>query len=139
MSTQQPPATGKRATTTPQPTWLPKPQKHDLAAAALFLSLELHEKRVAIALELLRKRRGKTRDFAAKDLLRAADLPPLPADNEGVAAKLTQIRRKEKISPVLLVRRKRGKLLIADGYHRVSAAHACDESTMVPCVLASIA
>lgn len=124
---------------TQQPTWLAEPQKHDLAAAERFLSLELHEKHVATAVEKLRKRRGKTREFAAKDLLRAADLPPLPDANEGVAAKLAKIHKAQKLSPVLLVRRKRGKLLIADGYHRISAAHSCDESTMVPCVLVSIA
>ncbi|GAC1436432.1 MAG: hypothetical protein NVSMB51_07880 [Solirubrobacteraceae bacterium] len=121
-----------------QPIWLAEPQKHDLQAAENFLSLELHAKHVAIAVELLRKRRGKTREFAAKDLLRAADLTPLPAENEGVAAKLKKIDANERISPVLLVRRKRGRLLVADGYHRISAAHICDESTMVPCVLASI-
>ena len=121
------------------PAWLAEPQKHDLTAAESFLSLELHAKHVATALARLRKQRGHTRDFAAKDLLRAADLPPLPADNEGVAAKLQKIRAGERISPVLLVRRKTGKLLVADGYHRISAAHICDESTMVPCVLVSIA
>lgn len=122
-----------------EPKWLAEPQKHDLTAAESFLSLELHAKHVAAALELLRKRRGKTRQFAAKDLLRAADLAVLPKDDEGVAAKLAKIRRDEKISPVLLVRRKHGKLLVADGYHRISAAYICDESTMVPCVLVSIA
>lgn len=121
-----------------EPTWLDEPQKHDLAAAERFLSLELHAKHVRVALERLRKQRSKTRGFAAKDLLRAADLDALPTDNEGVAAKLKKIEQHEKISPVLLVRRKQGKLLVADGYHRISAAHICDESTIVPCVLVSI-
>jgi hypothetical protein len=121
-----------------KPTWLNEPETQDFAAADHFLELVLHERHVALALRRLRKRRTKTRSFAAKDILRAAELACLPADNEGVAAKLAKIRDGKALAPVMLVRLKRGPLIVADGYHRVSASHLLDESTLVPCVLVSV-
>ena len=120
------------------PKWLPEPEPHDFAAADHFLQLVLHERHVALAVKRLRKRRRKSRSFAAKDILRAAGLECLPADNEGVAAKLANIREGKALAPVQLVRPKRGSLIVADGYHRVSASHLLDESTLVPCVLVSV-
>jgi hypothetical protein len=124
--------------TASKPAWLTEPERHDFAAADHFLQLVLHERHVEIAVKRLRKTRKKSRSFAAKDILRASELVCLPADNEGVAAKLTKIRKGEKLAPVQLVRLKRGPLIVADGYHRVSASHLVDESTMVPCVLVSV-
>jgi hypothetical protein len=49
-----------------------------------------------------------------------------------------EIRDGKALAPVQLVRLKRGPLIVADGYHRVSASHVLDESTMVPCVLVSV-
>src|ERR1035437_9057116 len=124
-----------------KPTWLAEPEPHDFVAADHFLQLVLHKRHVRLALERLRKRRKrrkKARSFAAKGILRAAELVCLPADNEGVAAKLLEIRDGKALAPVQLVRLKRGPLIVADGYHRVSASHLLDESTMVPCVLVSV-
>ncbi|MGI8429029.1 MAG: hypothetical protein ACR2OB_06925 [Solirubrobacteraceae bacterium] len=122
----------------PKPAWMAEPESHDFTAAEHFLMLMLHKRHVSIALERLHKRRRKACTFAAKDILRAAELAPLPAGNEGVAAKLAQIRTGRPLSPVLLVRPKTGPLVLADGYHRVSAGHLIDESTMIPSVLVSI-
>jgi hypothetical protein len=121
-----------------KPTWLAEPEPHDFVAADHFLQLVLHRRHVRLALERLRKRRKKARSFAAKDILRAAELVCLPADNEGVAAKLLEIRDGKAMAPVMLVRLRRGPLIVADGYHRVSASHVLDESTMVPCVPVSV-
>jgi len=126
------------ATAGSKPKWLSEPQKHDFAAAEHFLDLVLHGRHVSIAMDRLRRRRAKTRTFAAKDILRAAELACLPANNEGVSAKLAKVREGEALAPVMLVRTKSGPLIIADGYHRVSAAHLLDEAAMVPCVLVSI-
>ena len=120
------------------PKWLREPEPHDFAAADHFLQLVLHERHVEIALKRLRKTRKKSRSFAAKDILRASELVCLPADNEGVAAKLAKIRKGEELAPVQLVRLKWGPLIVADGYHRVSASHLLDESTLVACVLVSV-
>jgi len=120
------------------PKWLREPEPNDFAAADHFLQLVLHERHVALAVRRLRKRRRKSVSFAAKDILRASELASLPADDEGVAAKLARIREDKALAPVQLVRLKRGPLIVADGYHRVSASHLVDESTLVPCVLVSV-
>lgn len=122
----------------PKPRWLAEPEPHDLTAAEHFLKLVLHRAHVSVALKRLHKRRRKAHSFAAKDILRAAELAPLPAGNQGVAAKLAQIRAGKPLAPVMLVRPKTGPLIIADGYHRVSAGHLIDESAMIPSVLVSV-
>jgi hypothetical protein len=44
------------------------------------------------------------------------------------------IARKEKLSPLLLyVDKTNGKLIIADGYHRLCAVYKFDEDAMIPC------
>ena len=113
--------------------WLALPESHDYDAAQKYLELVLSEKEVKHAMHELRHA-AHTHKWKAKDILRAADLEPLPADNEGVAAKLAKIRAGNPLAPVLLVQREDAPLIIADGYHRVSAAHLQDESTEVPAV-----
>ena len=45
-----------------------------------------------------------------------------------------QIARNEKLSPLLLYRDKaNGKLIIADGYHRLCAVYKFDEDATIPC------
>jgi hypothetical protein len=71
--------------------------------------------------------------WAAKDILRAAALAPLrPKQSAEVAEKLQKIKRSTPISPVLVVGGLRESLVIADGYHRVSAAYRVDEDSIVP-------
>lgn len=66
--------------------------------------------------------------WAAKDLLRAAGLPPLkPKQSAEVAEKLKKIKNGIPISPVLLIGGIRDYLVIGDGYHRASAAYRVDE------------
>jgi hypothetical protein len=117
--------------------WLSMPEAHDYQAAEDYLRLVLGREHVAAAVRQLRHAKH-TRAWKAKDILRAAGLDPLPADNEGVAAKLAKIRDGQPLSPVLLVEREDGPLIVADGYHRVSAAHLVDESAEVPAVEASL-
>jgi hypothetical protein len=113
------------------------PEQHDYRAAEDYLRLVLTHKHAEHAMQELRHAKH-THTWKAKDILRAADLQPLPADNEGVAAKLAKVREGRPLSPVLLVQREDGPLIVADGYHRVSAAHLIDESATVPAVEASI-
>jgi hypothetical protein len=121
----------------PTVTWLSTPEGHDYDAAGDFLRLVLSPKRAERAAHELRHAKH-TRAWKAKDILRAAELDPLPAGNEGVAAKLAKIAGGEPLSPVLLVQREDGPLIVADGYHRVSAAYLQGESTEVPAAEASI-
>jgi hypothetical protein len=113
------------------------PQAHDYRAAEDYLLLVLEPKEAKHGVHELRRAKH-TRAWKAKDILRAAGLEPLPAEDEGVAAKLEKLRADEPRSPVLLVQREDGPLIIADGYHRVSAARLHDESAEVSAVEASL-
>ena len=45
-----------------------------------------------------------------------------------------EIRAGKNLSPILLVRdTANGKVVIADGYHRVCAVYAFDEDALIPC------
>jgi hypothetical protein len=123
--------------TDPAITWLTMPEHHDYRAAEDYLRLVLSPARAEHATRRLREVKH-TRVWKAKDILRAAGLPALGPDNEGVAAKLTKIQAGRPLAPILLVQREDGPLIIADGYHRTSAAHALDESTQVPAVEAHV-
>jgi hypothetical protein len=123
--------------TTTAITWLAMPEHHDYQAAEDYLRLVLSPKRADYAARELRQVKH-TRLWKAKDILRAAGLQALQADNEGVAAKLTKIASGHPLAPILLVQREDGPLIVADGYHRTSAAHVLDESTRVPAIEAHL-
>jgi hypothetical protein len=72
--------------------------------------------------------------FKAKDLLRAAGLPLLPADDPDVAKELGRVRAGTALSPCLIIRagKKAGTAArIADGYHRICASYHLSEDTVV--------
>jgi disulfide oxidoreductase YuzD len=112
--------------------WHDKPQKHDYAAAASYLSLSMDQQAAKTAAEKLKN--AKMTEFAAKDIFRASGLSLLGVSNSHVEKDRVQIARNEKLSPLLLYRDKAsGKLIIADGYHRLCAVYKFDEDAMIPC------
>jgi hypothetical protein len=123
--------------TTTAITWLAMPEHHDYQAAEDYLRLVLSPKHAEHATHQLRQVK-RTRLWKAKDILRAAGLRPLGSDNEGVAAKLAKITAGRPLAPILLVEREDGPLIIADGYHRTSAAHHLDENAAIPAVEAHL-
>ena len=118
--------------------WLEKPEAHDFPAAADYLALIADLPTVNNVTKRLRA--GTVVYKKAKDILRAAQLTLLPADNPHVAADLAKIKAGDPLSPILAVR---GDLItgvqlqIADGYHRVCASYYTDENTDIPVVIAS--
>ena len=112
--------------------WLAKPEPHDFPAAADYLELLLPATQVATFVKQLKK--AKTQIKKAKDILRASELPLLPKENMHVTANLEKFKDGKKLSPLLLVRVK-GKLIIADGYHRICASYYLSEDLEVPCRL----
>ncbi len=121
----------------PSVKWQGRPEPHDFPAAADYLALLADPHTVK---ELTgRLQAGTVVHKKAKDILRAAQLALLPADNPHVAADLSKIKKGEPLSPILLVR---GDLVtgvplqIADGYHRVCASYHTEENTDIPVVLA---
>jgi hypothetical protein len=111
--------------------WLDDPEQKDYLAARSFLSMVIFPEELDETISALHD--APQGNWAAKDLLRAADLPPLRAkQSTEVAEKLAKIKKGTPISPVLLVGGIREFLVIADGYHRVSAAHRVDQDARVP-------
>ena len=111
--------------------WLEDPEDKDYLAAHSFLSMVLAPHALEATIAALRT--APLGRWAAKDLLRAAGLPPLrPKQSAEVAEKLSKIKRGIPISPVLLVGGIRDHLVIGDGYHRASAAYRVDEDALVP-------
>jgi hypothetical protein len=113
------------------PKWLGKPEEKDYAAAHSYLSLLLAPDPLREALTLLRQ--APEGAWRAKDILRAAGLPLLKRKQSSeVAEKLKHIASGIAISPILLLHDGRGRLEIADGYHRACAACIINEDTRVP-------
>jgi len=110
--------------------WKEEPEKEDYPAAVSYLTL-LVGRDTAKALVKALWKADVTVDFAAKDILRAADLPVLGSDDSEVAKDLEKVNFGGKLSPVLLIQG--SPLWIADGYHRVSASYHLDEKVRVPC------
>jgi hypothetical protein len=110
--------------------WKDEPEAQDFPAAESYLSLLVGPAAAAKLAKALRKQQT-LQHYAAKDILRAADLPLLKADDSEVATDLKKVKAGEKLSPVLLVYGI--PLWIADGYHRVCASYHLDEKTLVPC------
>jgi hypothetical protein len=110
--------------------WQNEPAPHDFTAAESYLSLLLGRAAAVRLVSALRKELT-LEHFAAKDILRAAGLPLLAADDLEVAADLKKVRHGTKLSPVLLAQGV--PLWVADGYHRVCASYHLDEKAEVPC------
>jgi hypothetical protein len=111
--------------------WLALPEDKDFLAAHSVLSMLVDPLQLDATVEALRS--SPEGDWAAKDILRAAGLPVLrPKQSTEVEEKLRKIKAGRPISPVLLVGGIRDYLVIADGYHRVSAVHRVDEDARVP-------
>ncbi|ORA83875.1 hypothetical protein K3U93_23550 [Mycobacterium malmoense] len=116
--------------------WLESPEAHDFPAAADYLALIADARTVAKLTEKLKA--GTVTHKKAKDILRAAQLRLLPADNPHVAADLSKVKKGQALSPILLVRgdfTKGVPLQIADGYHRVCASYHTDENTDIPVII----
>ena len=112
--------------------WLGKPEDHDYAAAKSFLSLLYDKKTVAKTVSSLRS--ADMINFKSKDIFRASELSLLGIGNSHVLKDKRKILSKEKLSPILLVRdSKNGKVIIADGYHRLCAVYYYDEDAIIPC------
>ena len=113
--------------------WLDAPQAHDYPAAASYVSLLAGPAQIRALVAALKA--APLVRYRAKDILRAAGLASLPADDVHVAKDLAQIRAGEPLSACLMIRgnaRKGRRAVIADGYHRVCASYYTDEDTDIP-------
>ena len=112
--------------------WLSQPEAHDYAAAESFLSLifePAQSKRFVKQLE-----RARVVQFKSKDIFRASGLSLLGISNGHVEKDRRKIAAGRRLSPVLLVRDgARGRVIVADGYHRLCAVYGYDEDAVIPC------
>jgi hypothetical protein len=116
----------------PKNIWLSKPEEHDYPAAKSYLSLIYDEQTASKYVATLK--RAPVREFKVKDIFRASELPLLSISNSHVRKDQKKIVAGEKLSPLLLLRDKsNGKVIIADGYHRMCAAYSFDEDASIPC------
>ena len=112
--------------------WEGQPDEKDYPAALSYLSLAFGGKRAAKTVKELR--RADVEQFKAKDIFRASALPLLPVTNAHVEQDLKKILAGGTLSPLLLVRMPQlGKVIIADGYHRLCAVYSLDENAVIPC------
>ena len=120
------------ASTTTQILWLDTPEAHNYPAALSYLSL-LYDGHKAAAY-VTKLKRTPISPFKAKDIFRASGLSLLGVSNSHVKTDQLKIRSGAKLSPLLLVRDSaNGKVIIADGYHRLCAVYSYDEDAVIPC------
>ena len=119
--------------------WSEKEEGEDFEAAFKYLSLLCSDRKASAIVKSLRG--SKVLEHAAKDMLRAAELPLLPSDESHVSEDLKRIQKGKPLAPVLLVRGDLANglpLVVADGYHRICAIVYFDESAPVRCRVADI-
>jgi hypothetical protein len=115
--------------------WSRSPEAHDYPAALSYLCL-LFEERTA-KVQVTRLKRASTSQFKAKDIFRASGLSLLGVSNSHVEKDRGKIAAGNAISPLLLIRDAlRGRVIIADGYHRLCAVYSFDEDAVIPCRIA---
>jgi hypothetical protein len=115
-----------------QSNWLEIPDEHDYPAAASYLALTMAPKQVAKLVKSLRK--AEVSLFKAKDIFRASGLSLLGVSNSHVEKDRKKIIKSTPLSPLLLVRdSENGRVIIADGYHRLCAIYGVDEDAVIPC------
>ena len=112
--------------------WRPDAQEQDYPAAESFLSILYSEERVAEMLSKLK--RAAIVQFKAKDIFRASQLSLLGVSSSHVEKDRIRIRKEKRLSPLLLVRDEHnGKVVIADGYHRLCAIYEFNEEAWIHC------
>ena len=112
--------------------WLREPEDQDYPAALSYLSLIYDEGTAAKMVDDLKN--APICQFKAKDIFRSSSLSLLGVSNSHVNKDRKKIKKGVNLSPLLLVRDSvNGKVVIADGYHRMCAVYSFDEDAIIPC------
>ncbi len=112
--------------------WLDAPEVQDYPAARSYLGLIFEQ---AVAERYAHGLEGAAMtSFKAKDIFRASGLSLFGVSNSHVDNDRKKISSGNSLSPLLLVRcPAEGKVIVADGYHRLCAVYSFDEDALVPC------
>ena len=117
--------------------WLTEPEEHNYPAAEAYLSLVYPQEKAASCVRALR--RAPVVKFKAKDLFRASGLSLLGVSNSHVEKDRGKILAGQQLSPLLLARDpEHGKLVIADGYHRMCSVYLFNEDALIPCKIVGL-
>jgi len=112
--------------------WFTRPQPGNYPAAKSYLDLIYDEATSSAMISKLK--RASLTEFKAKDIFRTSGLSLLGVSNSHVAKDRKKIKKEFRLSPLLLVRdTANGKVIIADGYHRMCAVYSFDEDAVLPC------
>jgi len=112
--------------------WLDRPKAGNYPAALSYLSL-IFDSTVA-AKYVRRLKQARVTTFKSKDIFRASGLPLQGVSNYFVEKDRKKILAGEKLSPILLVRDVvHGRVIVADGYHRLCSVYAFDAEAPIPC------
>jgi hypothetical protein len=112
--------------------WLSEPEEHNYPAALSYLSLIYDEQTAANYVSRLQD--APMSEFKSKDIFRASSLSLLGVSNAHLEKDQKKIKKGRGLSPLLLVRDvNNGKVVVADGYHRLCAVYSYDEDAIIPC------
>jgi disulfide oxidoreductase YuzD len=112
--------------------WLDAPEDKDYPAAESYLGLLWPEDKARAVSESLKTAPGAR--FKAKDIFRASQLSLLGVSNSHVQKDRDKISAGKALSPLLLVRAPEwGRVVVADGYHRLCAVYSVSEDEWIPC------
>ena len=112
--------------------WLSEVEDYNYTAADSYLRIIFSSEKVTQMITKLRD--TAIVDFKAKDIFRASQLSLLGVSNSHVEYERKKIIKGVSLSPLLLVRdKKNGKVVIADGYHRLCAIYEFDEDAVIRC------
>ena len=112
--------------------WFKEPKDKNYPAAESYLSLIYDEETAINFVKLLKQ--APLSEFKSRDIFRASGLPLLGISNSQIVKNKQKIAEGEALSPILLIRDKaNGKVVIADGYHRVCSVYMHDDEAMIPC------
>ncbi len=115
--------------------WLSEPAEHNYPAAMSYLLLIYDEKTASHYVDSLKQ--AIVSEFKAKDIFRASNLSLLGISNTHVKKNQQKIQSGDQLSPILLVRDSiNGKVIVADGYHRLCAIYTYDEDAVIFCKIA---
>ena len=114
--------------------WLPEPEEHNYPAAESYLTLMYSGSRAKKMVARLRA--ARIEQFKAKDIFRASQLSLLGVSDSHVVKDRKNIKSGGPLSPLLLVRdEQNGRVVIADGYHRLCAIYGFNEDAWIHCKL----
>lgn len=112
--------------------WLPEPAGKDYDAAETFLQLLYNAKKARRWAKQLK--RAEITEYTAKDILRASCTPMSEIQAFDWRKQQKEIDERKPLSPILIVKQDNGgRLIIADGFHRMCALFANDQEIKVPC------